>query len=142
MNQKSNPQPKRSYTPGAIYPAPMLPQTAGICGGIPPPTRPPEPLLWRHVLQTLCSKVRRKCEPSSRNAYTGRESTYGRETCQKCNPFARNATRNSTPSSEIASVRAVLGGAGNCTPSHEIASKVRPLKQKCIVKSAKISPLH
>ena len=54
---------------------PLLPQTAGICGGIPPPTRPPEPLLWRHVLQTLCSKVRRKCEPLSGNAYTKRETT-------------------------------------------------------------------
>ena len=32
---------------------PLLPQTAGICGGIPPPTRPPEALLWRHAFQTL-----------------------------------------------------------------------------------------
>ena len=75
------------------------------------------------------------------NISNPRWSRYGRETCQKCNPFARNATRNSTPSSEIASVRAVLSGVENRTPSPEMASKMRPLKQKCKVKSAKMRPL-
>ena len=61
---------------------------------------------------------------------------------QKCNPLAQNAAQNATPSSENASVRAVLSGAENRTPSHEITSKMRPLKHKFMVKRAKTSPLH
>ena len=61
---------------------------------------------------------------------------------QKCNPLAQNAAHNATPSSEIASVRAVLSGAEKRTPAHEIAPEMRPLEQKWATKSAKSTPLH
>ena len=35
-----------------------------------------------------------------------------------------------------------MSGAENRTPAHEIASTLRPLKQKCKVKSANMRPLH
>ena len=60
----------------------------------------------------------------------------------KCNPLTRNAAQHAIPSLEIASVRAVLSGAENRTPAHEITPEMRPLTQKCTIKSAKITPLH
>ena len=81
-----------------------------------------------HIKQTKMSKMQplrqkydQKFDPFARKCVG--ECSF--ERCRKSHPFTRNSVENATPQAEMQ-----RRNAKNITPSFEIASKMRPLKQK------------